>query len=134
MEKPIKTKSPCATTINVHEQCMLLSTHPRIQSKKDTIFEKITYMATTSTGNSAAVFLLVLTIATNAAPPYRVGGFEQGKNEIDECTLLCVNEYLCACNVSDSERRNQCCQDYCNAKCGSGAIGSCGDLPKKPNC
>lgn len=91
-------------------------------------------MAITGTGSAAAVFLLMLIVAANAALPHNVGGFEQRKNEIDECALLCVNEYLCACNVSNSEKRYQCCLDYCTKKCGSGAVGSCGDLPEKPNC
>lgn len=95
-------------------------------------------MAITSTRSAsivvstAVVFMFVLTIAANTYSS--VGSFEEEKNEVDECRLLCINEYLCSCDVSDAGKRNQCCKDYCNAKCGSGAIGSCGDLPKKPNC
>lgn len=83
-----------------------------------------------SASASSALFILVLIAAAAAAPPHNGGR----KDEISECTLLCVNEHLCSCNVSDFGKRNQCCQEYCNAKCGDGAIGSCGDLPKKPDC
>ncbi|KAL8484484.1 hypothetical protein ACS0TY_026967 [Phlomoides rotata] len=78
----------------------------------------------------AALIVLVLAISTTAAPPY----FGGQKNEKDECVLLCNNQYLCACFALDPNRRNQCCQDYCQQKCGSGGIGECGDLPKRPKC
>ena len=87
-----------------------------------------------SASSSLFIFFLVLVAAATAAPPRNGGRFDHRKNEISECTLLCVNEYLCSCNVSDFGKRNQCCEEYCKAKCGDGAIGSCGDLPKKPNC
>ncbi|KAL1545309.1 hypothetical protein AAHA92_22051 [Salvia divinorum] len=82
----------------------------------------------------SALFIIVLVAAANAASPYNGGHFDDRKNEITECTLLCVNQYLCSCNVSDFYKRNRCCQEYCKAKCGDGAIGSCGDLPTRPNC
>lgn len=82
----------------------------------------------------AAVIVLVLAIATTAAPPYTDGGFGHENDERDECVLLCINEKLCTCNESDFEKRILCCQEYCQRKCGSGGIYNCGDLPKKPNC
>ncbi|KAL7121127.1 hypothetical protein ACP275_02G163500 [Erythranthe tilingii] len=93
-------------------------------------------MKMTVTALSVLMLVAVYT-ASAAAPPPKSGGGEVArvfheKVERDACYLLCVNGYLCLCNLSDADQRVNCCVNYCASKCGGG--NECGDVPKKPNC
>ncbi|KZV07125.1 hypothetical protein F511_45395 [Dorcoceras hygrometricum] len=82
----------------------------------------------------AALFFAILAVISMAEPwQTKVpatgtpnGSFGNEKDEKNECFLLCINKYLCVCDIDD---RIMCCRDYCMAKCAS---GSCGDIPKMP--
>ncbi|KAL9175989.1 hypothetical protein ABFS82_02G149000 [Erythranthe guttata] len=93
-------------------------------------------MKMTVTALSVLMLVAVCTAAAAAPPPKSGGGVAarvgHEKVEREACYLLCVNGYLCVCNLSEVNPRVNCCVDYCASKCGG--RNECGDVPKKPNC